>query len=538
MATIYKRTRKRPIPEGAEIITRKGERFAVWTEGKAHRRRRAPLTPDGMFVVIESPGYEIQYFDHNGQRRKKSIRCNDRDAAQQLANDLEKRAMQRREGCIDPTQERFAQESRRSLTDHLKDFGDFLTAKQNTPKHVRTTCRHVRWVLDKCDAESVVDLKGPAVLGSIGDLRESGASLRTCNSHLTSIKSFSRWLWKHKRLADDPLCALEGFNQETDPRHVRREMSPEETARLLVSTENRTRPEHNLSGPDRAMVYRLALGTGFRAKELRSLTPASFDLDATPPTVSVTAACSKRGRTDCQPIRQDLADLLRDWLDGRPTGEPLFASLPGNTARMLRSDLAAARKGWIKEATTPEETATREKSDFLKYENAAGEVADFHATRHTYISNIVAGGASVKTAQELARHSTPTLTIGRYAHTRLHDLQGALDALPSLSPAAPEAKSEHQVLRATGTDDDRIETANNVPTRELWGQILGQFSGETSRNPASDGELRSMPSNEVDKAQVLAATRNENRQQALATAGEKRRRWESNPRSRICNPLP
>jgi hypothetical protein len=32
---------------------------------------------------------------------------------------------------------------------------------------------------------------------------------------------------------------------------------------------------------------------------------------------------------------------------------------------------------------------------------------DFHAQRHTYISGIVAGGkASVKTCQELARHST------------------------------------------------------------------------------------------------------------------------------------
>ena len=52
----------------------------------------------------------------------------------------------------------------------------------------------------------------------------------------------------------------------------------------------------------------------------------------------------------------------------------------------------------------------------------------------TYVSGIVAGGASVKTAQELARHSSPTLTIGRYSHARLHDLQGALDALPSATP--------------------------------------------------------------------------------------------------------
>ena len=46
---------------------------------------------------------------------------------------------------------------------------------------------------------------------------------------------------------------------------------------------------------------------------------------------------------------------------------------------------------------------------------------DFHALRHTYITNVVNSPASVKVMQELARHSDPKLTIGRYAHTRLSD---------------------------------------------------------------------------------------------------------------------
>jgi integrase len=48
-----------------------------------------------------------------------------------------------------------------------------------------------------------------------------------------------------------------------------------------------------MTGPDRAMLYRVAVGTGFRANELRSLTPESFDLDANPPKVTVEAAYSK-----------------------------------------------------------------------------------------------------------------------------------------------------------------------------------------------------------------------------------------------------
>ena len=351
--------------------------------------------------------------------------------------------------------------------------------------------------------QSLADLTGPAVLATIGELRGGGTSLRTCNSYLRSIKSFSRWLWRHKRRADDPLCALESFNEETDPRHVRRELLPEEVARLLASTEKRTRPEHNLPGPDRAMVYRLALGTGFRAGELRSLTPASFDLDSDPPTVTVAAAHSKRRREDRQPIRQDLADLLRPWLAARPEGERLFARLPGDTARMLRSDLAAARAEWIGEATTEAEREAREKSDFLAYRNAAGEVADFHATRHTYVSGIVAGGASVKTCQELARHSSPSLTIGRYSHARLHDLQGALGC-PAECNAGPLGTRAADI----GGDGDRQRPADPrgpaIPRMRVRGIFGGSWTAKRCKTWRKVANRPLSSTDEVDKAQVVS----------------------------------
>ena len=54
------------------------------------------------------------------------------------------------------------------------------------------------------------------------------------------------------------------------------------------------RSVRGVCGRDRAVLYRLAVGTGFRAGELASLTPESFDLDADPPTVTILAAYSKR----------------------------------------------------------------------------------------------------------------------------------------------------------------------------------------------------------------------------------------------------
>ncbi|MCL2646001.1 MAG: tyrosine-type recombinase/integrase [Phycisphaerales bacterium] len=93
----------------------------------------------------------------------------------------------------------------------------------------------------------------------------------------------------------------------------------------------------------------------------------------------------------------------------------------------------------------------RETSDFLAATDASGRIVDFHSLRHTYITRLVQSGASVKVAQELARHSTPTLTLGRYAHLGLHDTSAALNNLPSLTPPTPVPQA--QQFRKTGTDD-------------------------------------------------------------------------------------
>ena len=56
---------------------------------------------------------------------------------------------------------------------------------------------------------------------------------------------------------------------------------------------------------------------------------------------------------------------------------------------MMRADLKAARKKWIKEAKTAKEKEERQKSDFLMYQNDAGLFADFHSNRHYAVSRIM-----------------------------------------------------------------------------------------------------------------------------------------------------
>ena len=124
------------------------------------------------------------------------------------------------------------------------------------------------------------------------------------------------------------------------------------------------------------------------------------------------------------------ARALRHYLAGRPAAMPVWpGSWPLRAAAMIRIDLSAAA---------------------VAYRDQEGNVADFHALRHSYITLLSRSGASPKVAQELARHSDIRLTMNVYTHAGLYDLAGAVDALPSL--LSPCGRPEQITLVATGTD--------------------------------------------------------------------------------------
>ena len=221
-------------------------------------------------------------------------------------------------------------------------------------------------------------------------------------------------------------------NTTADRRHDRRELDAGELRRVLESARDSQRSFRGLSGRDPYHLYATACGTGFRASALASLTPGSFDLSADLPTVTLAARHAKNRKTKVQPIPEDLADLLRGYLAGRPAGQPVWGGTWARDhrgAEMLRADLEAAGVPYAVEGP-----------DGPLY-------ADFHSLRHSYLTLGGRAGIDLRTLQELAGHSTPALTA-RYSHRRLHDLAGAVERLPRLLPT-DLAKT---VLRATGTD--------------------------------------------------------------------------------------
>ncbi|MCZ6851587.1 MAG: tyrosine-type recombinase/integrase [Planctomycetota bacterium] len=217
-----------------------------------------------------------------------------------------------------------------------------------------------------------------------GNGKKRGISAQTSNYYLQAVKQFCGWMVSDGRASESPITHLKALNARTDRRHERRALTVDELGLLLRAAQSG--PERfGMTGPDRAMLYRLAVESGLRRGELASLMRSSFDLDGSEPTATVEAAHSKRRREDVQPLPQELADALREHLTSDMPDEPAF-NMPArrDNAIMFRADLDAAG---------------------IPYRDDAGRVADFHALRHTFISNLVRArgpsqdGAEPRTAQ-------------------------------------------------------------------------------------------------------------------------------------------
>lgn len=319
--------------------------------------------------------------------------------------------------------------------------------------------------------EEIHQISPGRVVEHLAEKREAGAA-QTSNHHLDAVKAFAKWLVRGRRMRDGPLAHLQRMNVHADQRRERRALSPKQFDSLLEAT-RAEEPFRWVSGPDRALLYLTAANTGLRRREMTSLTPRSFDLDSTPPTITVQASYSKHRRTDVLPLRTELVGLLRPLMADKGPKEPCS---PGTwherAARMLRKDLSAAG---------------------IDYEDDKGHVFDFHSLRHTFISNLARAGMHKSVAKELARHSTIELTMDCYTHIAQEQMAKALDELPPLQGATaggPGAESDELEVDGEERDGEREGSRSR--------QRHSESSPRTRMTPDRGRRRERRPSEETD----------------------------------------
>ena len=313
------------------------------------------------------------------------------------------------------------------LKELVERFAESLRSQDRTEKHVQHVVRHVTQVAQACGFGSWSDIEPGAIERHLAMEREQGLSARGSNHRLASCKQFARWVVDRGLAPSSPLVVLKPLNARVDRRRERAPLDTKELLRLLAATE--AGPEkRGLTGPVRALLYRVAAETGFRATELTRLRVADFDLDADAPCVSLGAEATKNRADATLPLRQDTARALAPLLGSRAPWQPAFPAKPSWTNRaaaILREDLE--RVG-------------------IPYQDASGRFRDFHALRGALSSRLLRHGANPRAAQSLSRHATASFTLERYARLRPDDERRALEALPSLD--LPEREERWQ----TGTD--------------------------------------------------------------------------------------
>jgi len=346
------------------------------------------------------------------QGKRVPLKVTDKRIAQRKADELERQAV---EGGHDPA--RLEKARRRPILEHLVDFVEALKAKGAGPRHLENVEPRIRKVIAACSLRTLADANAEKIESWLAHQeRDEVLSVQTRKHYAVHLRQFGKWLVDSGRIGVNPFRGLRtDLNVQAHRKHKRGALTPSELGTLLANTAASPVRRCKMKGPHRCMLYRVALGTGLRRDELGVLTPASFNLAAEPPVVTVEGAFTKNGKLATLPLRRDLADCLQEWLRGRKPDEVLFPIKGKQTNYMIRADLEAAGLPYI----------------------VGGNIYDFHALRVTFVSHLALVGVPLAVAQKLARHSDPRLTANTYTQLSLVDLSRAVETLPGLMPMPP-----------------------------------------------------------------------------------------------------
>lgn len=285
-----------------------------------------------------------------------------------------------------------------------QDYIAYLAGVRNlSPNTVRAYQMDVRAYCDWTRREGVVG--GAAshrdLRRYLGELSRSGYSTTTINRHLSAVRGLYRWLVGEGRVTTDAAAALAGPKVA---RTLPRTLSDDDFEALVATCD-----ESSAEGlRDRAFIEVL-YATGARISEVSRLDRG--DVDFAQAQVRLFGKGSKERVVPFYPraaraLGHYLADgrpaLVARRAQGTPT-EALFVSTRGNrmSADALRTRFERhVREAGVEVGTTP------------------------HAMRHSFATELLGGGADLRSVQELLGHES-LATTQIYTHLSIDRLKDA-----------------------------------------------------------------------------------------------------------------
>lgn len=233
----------------------------------------------------------------------------------------------------------------------------------------------------------------------------------TRNKYQHFLAAFVNWCIRVRYMPYSPLQGFTRYNQE--PTFKRAAFTVAELRTLL-----------DVTPPDRRLSYQMALLTGMRLSELRSLQVC--DLDPEKRIVKLSAAAAKNRRAAWFYLPEEFTRELVDFTKGKGPQDSLL-DLYKRGAERIREDMGRAGIEW----------------------NTPRGVLDFHSLRVTFATLLNEYGEDVKVIQDLMRHSTPILTLSRYTKSNEARQRMTIDRLAEIVPGPAKESQEKRSTKGT-----------------------------------------------------------------------------------------
>lgn len=283
--------------------------------------------------------------------------------------------------------------------------------------YIEVTLTRIRNIVRGCGFRAWADIRITAVETYLGGL---SVKIGTHDGYIGAFKQFCKWCVRDGRAEFSPVQYLDRVR---DPDNDKRQaLSFDQVGRLLAAAANGPEVE-GIGGMERAVLYRVAIETGFRANELRQLKVGSFDLEKA--TVKLDARHCKDRRDATQPITLALAGHLGDYLADKDPMDPAFNLKTRRTAQMLQADSAEAG---------------------LPLVDDKGRKLVFHSLRHTLRDELRKARVTESVIDQIMRHKPTGVGQRFYTHITEFEIREAIERLPEYPwPGDVQAQAQKAV---------------------------------------------------------------------------------------------
>ncbi|MEQ9454558.1 MAG: site-specific integrase [Phycisphaeraceae bacterium] len=326
---------------------------------------------------------------------RQSLNTTDKRVAEKRLAELVRQEEYRREGLCTPAV--LTEAAAKPLLEHLEDWLDDLRARSRSRDYTRKLHQRVSHLAHQCQWERLAEVSPEQFLRW---RQRENLSAKTLNDYLDAIRSLFVWLQRAGRVNANPLEHVGKIDRCGRQTFTRRALTDGEVTALLAVNEHRK------------TIYLLALHTGLRHGELRSLRWSDVNLHEG--FIRLRAEATKAKRGDLLPLTAIARMVLRQLQDdASPLGDLVFTGgVPSH--HTFAADLEKAR--------------------IPRYDHRNFKV-DFHALRTTFITNLARAGVPQRQAMALARHTDPKLTANLYTDQEALPLAAAVDKLPDYGMA-------------------------------------------------------------------------------------------------------